>query len=375
MPPGRDVSVDHKHRIIIRHPGYASEYNILIILQAPDHSDGGLVYDTAHTIYDVLPVGEYYFHLPGGIDQDQNDRYPVIGDPSLRRLAVSSRRPCLLAGPNSRWTIPPTSHILVAPTRASTVICRDRTCRLTKTTKKGRRWPTYALAAKRTGFERNNMRRYINAQKHPHGVDDAHGKRAICCAPTSTRASSSARSSSCPSPPNGSRTYRSAIRSLIRLSHNVELQPAERACPRNVSLARLGLEYSFRILRVFLRHERLLCVRVDDSCGSSEGQKKEARRAPTSRKPRRARRREPLRTGKNIKVAQWAGMSDDERRWQHLRATSLLKGKGPLGPAGGRGERNKHRPRKAFRSTLSGNDALRLYAAMGADVRLEEDEP
>lgn len=85
------VSVHFDHQIIIRHPGYAQPNNILIILQAPDHPDGGLTYDTAHTICgiiagnrwngffkkatdgsrvdlgrdDVLPVGDYYFHLPG----------------------------------------------------------------------------------------------------------------------------------------------------------------------------------------------------------------------------------------------------------------------------------------------------------------------
>lgn len=48
------VSVDLEHQIIIRHPGYALPNNILILLQAPDHPDGGLVYDTAHTICGII---------------------------------------------------------------------------------------------------------------------------------------------------------------------------------------------------------------------------------------------------------------------------------------------------------------------------------
>lgn len=84
-------SINPKHKVIIRHPGYANDGDILLTLPAFDRSSGGLHYDTAkvacgiiagnrwdgyfardnegedtdlgHTSDGILPVGVYYFHF------------------------------------------------------------------------------------------------------------------------------------------------------------------------------------------------------------------------------------------------------------------------------------------------------------------------
>jgi len=86
------VAIGSRKRFIINHPDYDNPHNVLIILQAPDHADGGFQYETARIICGIitnnrwdgyfshtkrgpevdikktaiLPVGEYYFRLPGG---------------------------------------------------------------------------------------------------------------------------------------------------------------------------------------------------------------------------------------------------------------------------------------------------------------------
>lgn len=84
-------SANPKHKVIIRHPGYANEGDTLLTLPAFDARDGGLHYDTArvacgiiagnrwdgyfatdtegedtdlgHASDGILPVGVYYFHF------------------------------------------------------------------------------------------------------------------------------------------------------------------------------------------------------------------------------------------------------------------------------------------------------------------------
>lgn len=163
-------------------------------------------------------------------------------------------------------------------------------------------------------------------------------------------------------------------------------------------LARLAWSI-FPLLSMFLEYERLLCVRVDGVLQVSnyseedlkkltgaqdtksrgdEGQKKRGR--PNEQgdvideEAEESTSSTPSSEWENIKVSHKAGMSVDERRWQHLRATYLQKERARSDPQG-TWRKERAWARKAFRSVLSGNDALRLYAAMGADVRFEDDEP
>jgi len=84
------VSTNPRHRVLLRHPGYDDANNILILLQASDHSDGAFHHETARIACAIiadnrwdgyftttrngprvdvpgnglLPSGSYYFQVP-----------------------------------------------------------------------------------------------------------------------------------------------------------------------------------------------------------------------------------------------------------------------------------------------------------------------
>ncbi|KAL8711531.1 MAG: hypothetical protein Q9225_007096 [Loekoesia sp. 1 TL-2023] len=102
QPASCDVSANPKHRVLILHPGYTEAQATLLSLAAFDRAAGGLHFDTARiacgiiagnrwdgfftkdaegkelavsdTEEGILPVGDYYFHLPDFSDK----RYPIV---------------------------------------------------------------------------------------------------------------------------------------------------------------------------------------------------------------------------------------------------------------------------------------------------------
>jgi len=148
-------SANPKHKVIIRHPGYANEGDTLLTLPAFDRRSGGLHYDTArvacgiiagnrwdgyfardtegadtdlaHTSDGILPVGVYYFHFK---DRDGSSRphclatnalltscsigsveknYPIVPTFSQWAFPHAKLPPEWESTPSSSSNLPPTS--------------------------------------------------------------------------------------------------------------------------------------------------------------------------------------------------------------------------------------------------------------------------
>lgn len=198
LPPPSPVSDDqfptaNNHIIIFKHPAYPDEYeqNILLQLYAWDSPNGGLHAGTALlactliacnawngylTIErdglrlnlqedDVLPAGEYYFHVPrpsmsmSSADGCGHYKYPVY--PSFQHWAFPHRQiPIQWCSPNESDTVTgPTMNTPSVSSVSAAIINRDKSCIISKY----RDYIERAHLCPRNEldwFRKNGMRRY-----------------------------------------------------------------------------------------------------------------------------------------------------------------------------------------------------------------------
>lgn len=94
------ISIEFSHQVFIRHPGYPSPLNLLLVFEAQDHAEGGIHHETARIAcgivagniwngyftedldgppvmvppYGILLNAEYYFHVPAPISGRRDTR-------------------------------------------------------------------------------------------------------------------------------------------------------------------------------------------------------------------------------------------------------------------------------------------------------------
>ncbi|KAJ9634922.1 hypothetical protein H2199_008786 [Coniosporium tulheliwenetii] len=340
------VSPSAVHRVTLRHPGYDDRNNVLMVLQASDHCDGGIHHATALVACGIaagnrwdgfftklktgpridlpsdgiLPNGDYYFHVPVSESEDDCPAESPYIYPIVPRFTDWSFPHNNL--PPSWATLASASSDLNVPTRSSG----------------GHRGCPHLSAEREDWFQRNVMDNYVFAlERHRVGaIDDssnalllrsdihwAFDQRRIVFVPKSSRLVAH---------------VMSPVAELVRLYHNVQLHP----------LKGVPLEYLFTRLEPQGKSSTMRSASPIDNGTTSDAS------TPA--------------TSEVYDASDDAGLRTKEPcRLDRLRVEYLEKERQRSDPEGF-WLKEQTWARKAMDSTLTSAGARRLYEFMGADV-------
>jgi hypothetical protein len=209
---GQNLPTDLNHRVYLRHPGYSDTGNILMVLPALDHPQGGIHHETARIACAIVannswegfltetrtggrarvdPDGilrgkNYYFRVSEDvadgkqtessrifvlIDNEASEKYPVVPSFSHWRFPHDNL--------SESWTsceppkIPPDRQLPRQSSLAEATLARDISCRITNHIE-GTEHAHLVPRSEERWFSENGMFRYTNQQRPgSEPVDDA----------------------------------------------------------------------------------------------------------------------------------------------------------------------------------------------------------